>query len=131
MKKDIAIPEVKDVFVAAVYVHNSAFKTDEWNIYLINNLPEPIETILVVSKGEGKQQITSVLRKRLDVLPAKSYAKLEFIQDDVLALENIFQISFFLGNQLLDKTFIFKPNQINQKNLESLPLLKEKGVLAG
>lgn len=130
MKKDIAIPEVKDVFVAAVYAYNPAFKANEWNVYLINNQHEAIETVLVVSKGKSKTKSTSVLRKKLDVLPAKSYAKLEFIQDEVLALENQFQVSFFQGNQLLDKIFTFKPKQIHEKNLTEVPLLSDKGVLA-
>ncbi|GGE40421.1 hypothetical protein [Psychroflexus planctonicus] len=130
MKKDISIPEVKDVFVAAVYAYNPAFKVKEWNVYLINNQQEAIETILVVSKGKSSKKSTSILRKKLDVLPAKSYAKLEFIQEEVLALENQFQVSFFQGNQLLDKTFIFKPKQIQEKNLTEIPLLKDKGVLA-
>jgi hypothetical protein len=131
MKKDILIPEVKEVFVAAALVYNPYFKVKEWNIYLINNLQEPIETVLVVSSGKSKQKATSVLRKKLDLLPAKSFAKLEYIQEDVMALENSFQVSFFIGNQLLDKTFTFKSNQIQEKNLAEIPLLKEKGVLAG
>ena len=75
MKKDIAIPEVNHVHIAAVYAYNPDFKTKEWNVYLINNLEDPIEMVLVVSKGKSKTKSTSVLRKRLNLLPAKSYAK--------------------------------------------------------
>ena len=130
MKKDPTIPKVKDVFVAAVYAYNPSFEANEWNVYLINNQHEAIETVLVVSKGKSKTKSTSVLRKKLDVLPAKSFAKLEFIQDEVLALENQFQVSFFQGNQLFDKIFVFQPKQIQVKNLTEIPLLSDKGVLA-
>lgn len=130
MKKHLIIPEVTNVFVAAVYSYNPAFKANEWNIYLINNQQEAMETVLIVSKGSHQHQTTSVLRKKIEVLPAKSYAKLEFIQDEVLALENQFQVSFFKGNQLLDKTFLFKPKQIQEKNLTEIPLMPDKGVLA-
>ena len=130
MKKDIAIPEVKEVYVAAVHVYNPDFKTKEWNVYLINNLEDPIEMILVVSKGKSKTKSTSVLRKRLDILPGKSYAKLEFIQEDVLALENQFQVSYFKSSKLYNKDFIFKAKQIREENLTNIPLLKNQGVLA-
>jgi hypothetical protein len=130
MKKDILVPTVTNVFLAAVYTYNPAFKANEWNIYLINNQHEAMETVLVVSKGKSGNKSTSVLRKKIEVLPAKSYAKLEFIQDEVLAFENQFQVSFFKGNQLLDKTFLFKPKQIQEKNLIKIPLMPDKGVLA-
>ena len=36
MKKDIHIPEVTDIEVAIVYEFNEIYKTDDWNVYIIN-----------------------------------------------------------------------------------------------
>ncbi len=55
MKKDIEIPKVEKVHVAAVREFNKEFQADEWNAYIINNKNVSIEMILIVAKGyEGK-----------------------------------------------------------------------------
>ncbi|WP_127845623.1 hypothetical protein [Psychroflexus aestuariivivens] len=130
MKKDIEIPKVEGVYIAAVYEYNKNFKVDEWTIYLINDLQESLETVLIVSKGESRSKKTSVLRKKLEVLPAKSYAKLEFLHEDVLQVDNIFQVSYFLNNQLLHKDFKFQKNSLKPSQIKKLPLLEDKGILA-
>ncbi|MFN2261019.1 MAG: hypothetical protein ABR595_03005 [Psychroflexus sp.] len=130
MKKDIEIPEVEGVFIAAVYEYNTTFKVDEWTIYLLNDLQESLETVLIVSKGESRNKTTSVLRKKLAVLPAKSFAKLEFLHEDVLQVDNIFQVSFFLNNQLLHKDFRFPKHSLKPSQTKKLPLIDSKGILA-
>jgi len=129
MKKDITIPEVVDVHVAAIYVYNDSFNTHEWNVYLINNLQEAIETILVVSKG-AKQKTTSVLRKSIAHLPAKSFAKLEFLHEDLLQIENRFMVTYFKDGKMYDKTFVFPSKSIKTSRVKPLPVVPEKGILA-
>ncbi|WP_019037121.1 hypothetical protein [Psychroflexus tropicus] len=132
MKKDIdkQIPEVENVHVVAAFEHNTTFKVDEWTIYIINENPEALETVLIVSKGESKTKTTSVLRKKLDVLPSMAFAKLEFLHDDVLQVDNIFQVTYFLDGKLMHKDFKFPKGSLKSKNLKSLPLLSLKGVVA-
>lgn len=130
MKKDIQIPEVKDVHVAAIFVHNETLNSYEWNIYLLNNQPLPIETVLIVSKGNDQHIRTSVLRKQVKVVPAKSFVKIEYLHDDLLSIENKFMVSYFCEGRLYDKSFIFPAKSIDLKNTEQLPLISEKGVLA-
>ncbi|MCP9199159.1 hypothetical protein MKO06_04515 [Gramella sp. GC03-9] len=129
MKKDIEIPEVKDVYVAAVREFNEEFRADEWNVYLINDSNKELEMVLIVSEGHDKKKKTSVMRHRLERLPAKNFAKIEFIQDDVLSLNNEFKISYFIGNQMLDKTFKFSKNSIKESALQ-IPIIPKKGILA-
>ncbi len=129
MKKDIIIPEVKDVYVAVVQEEHPEYKTLDWNAYIINDKAVDIEMLLIVSKGYDGNKETSVMRHKLDKLPAKSYAKIELMQDVVLALNNAFKITFFEGNQMLDKTFVFRKNTINTKALQQIPLMPLKGVL--
>lgn len=131
MKKDILIPEVSDVFMAIVKEYNEDFNCDDWNAYIINNKDVDLEMFLIVSKGdeETTKLKTSVLRKKIEKLPAKSFAKVEYINPAVLRLNNIFDVTFFEGNQMFDKTFVFKKGTVKDGTLRMIPLLKKEGVL--
>ena len=130
MKKDIQIPKVTDVEIAIVYEYNDVYKTDDWNAYIINNKNVDLEMIVIVTQGFSDTKITSLFRKKIDVLPANSYAKIELIQPDLFALNNRFQVTFFEGNTLFEKTFIFKENTIKEGSLRMIPELKKRGILA-
>ena len=129
MKKDIIIPKVKDVFVAIVKEQHPEYKTMDWNAYIINNKDVDLDSVLIVSKGFSEDKVTPVMRHKLEMLPARSYAKIEYMQDDVLKLNNEFKVTFFLDNKLFDKTYLFKKNTINDKALRKLPLMQLKGIL--
>jgi hypothetical protein len=132
MKKDIDrdIPKVKNVYIVASYEFNSIFKVDEWTIYIVNDTTEALETVLVVSKGESDAKTTSILRKKLDVLPIKAFAKLEFLHEDVLEVDNIFQVTYFLKGKLLHKDFKFPKYSLKPEAIVDLPLLTSKGIIA-
>ena len=129
MKKDIQIPEVTDLFMAVVKEHNDAFRTNDWNVYIINNKSVDLEMVLIVSNGFDTVDRTSTMRHKIERLPANSYAKVELIQQELFKLHNEFKVSFFTKNQLLDKTFIFKQNTINNDSLKMIPQLNKKGIL--
>ena len=130
MKKDIQIPEVTDVEMAIVYEYNDLYKTDDWNVYLINNKNIALDMVVIVSQGFSEKKTTSLLRKKLDVLPANSFAKVELIQPELFKLNNRFQVTFFEGNTLFEKTFIFKENTIKEGALRMIDEIKKRGVLA-
>ena len=129
MKKDIQIPEVEGVYIAVVNEYNVIYKTHDWNAYIINDKNVDIEMVIIVTGGYSKDKITSTLRKKLDKLPKKSYAKIELMQEDVFALNNTFKVTFFEGNTMFDKTYLFRKNTINLKALQPVPLMNVKGVL--
>lgn len=129
MKKDIKIPKVEDVYVAVVNEYNEIYKTQDWNAYIINDKSVGIDVVLIVTSGYSEEKITSTFRKKLDKLPAKSYAKIELMQDDLFALNNQFKVTFFEGSQMFDKTFLFRKNTINLKALQPIPLMEARGVL--
>jgi len=85
---------------------------------------------LIVSRGYLKKKETSTMRHKIEVLPAKNFAKVEFLQEDVLKLNNEFRITFFQNNKMYEKTFIFKPNTIKENALVEIPVIPEKGILA-
>lgn len=130
MKKDIQIPEVTNVEMAVVYEYNDLYNTDDWNVYIINNKNVDLEMVVIVTQGFSDTKITSLFRKKIDVLPANSFAKIELIQPELFKLNNRFQVTFFKGNTLFEKTFIFKENTIKEGALRTIPELKKRGILA-
>ena len=133
MKKDIEIPKSVDVFVAAVKEWNEDFQENSWYAYLINNNNEPLEMAIVVSKAygtiDGEMRKTGTFRHAFKEIPAKSYLKIELLENNVLQLNNEFVVTYFLNNKLFDKTFVFKTNNITAKALSDIPTMKERGVL--
>ncbi|MEQ6124468.1 hypothetical protein AAON49_09725 [Pseudotenacibaculum sp. MALMAid0570] len=130
MKKDIQIPSVSGVQVAAVLEYNDIYKTDDWNIYIINEKNVDLEMVVIVSKGFDEKDQTSIMRKKVDVLPANSFAKIEMIQPELFKLNNQFQVSFFSENTLFDKTFLFPKNSIKEGSIRMISSLNKRGVLA-
>ncbi len=130
MKKDLQIPLVSGVEIAIVYEYNELYKTDDWNVYIINNNNVDMEMIVIVSQGFSETKKSTLLRKKLDNLPANSFAKVEFVQPELFVLNNRFQVSFFENNQLKDKTFLFKQNTIKEGSLRMIPEIKKRGILA-
>ena len=130
MKKDIQIPEVTDVAMAIVYEYNELYKTDDWNVYIINKKNIDLEIVVIVSQGFNETKTTSLLRKKIALLPANSFAKVEFIQPELFQLNNRFQVSFFEGNVLYEKTFLFEKDTVKEGVLHLIPQLNKRGVLA-
>lgn len=130
MKKDIQIPEVKDVYIAVVQEEHIEYKTQDWNAYIINNSDVDMETVLIVSQGYTDKKMTPPMRHTISKLPPRSYAKIEYMQNKVLELNNTFKVTFFEGNKMFDKTYLFRKNTINEKALQTIPLMQLKGVLA-
>jgi hypothetical protein len=129
LKKDIKIPEVKNVHVAVVQEEHIEYKTQDWNAYIINNSDVDLETVLIVSQGYNDKKMTPPMRHTITKLPARSYAKIEYLQEKVLELNNSFKITFFEGNQMFDKTYLFRKNTVNVNALQVIPLMQLKGVL--
>lgn len=130
MKKDIEIPEVEGVFIAAVLEDNPEFRSRDWNAYIINAKPVPIEMILIITRGYDSKRSTSTMRHTVKVLPARSYAKIEFLQDEVLGLNNEFLVTFFEGNRMYEKKFTLTKNSVKESAIENLPVMTVKGIPA-
>lgn len=132
MKKDIQVPEVSDVFMAVVNEYNKEFQCDDWNAYIINNKEVDLEMVLIVSKGYDEDKIieTSLMRHKIEKLPAKTYAKVELLQEDVLKLSNFFNVTFFEGNSMFDKKYLFEKGTIKEGALRMIPILNKRGILS-
>ena len=129
MKKDIQIPKVEDVYIAVVHEYNDIYKTQDWNAYIINTKDVDLEVVLIVTSGYSEDKMTSIFRKKIDILPKKSYAKIEMMQEDLFALNNEFKVTFFEGNAMFEKTYLFLKNTINENALQIIPMMQAKGIL--
>ncbi len=130
MKKDIEIPEVKDVFIVVVKEDNPEFRSSDWNAYIINAKLVPVEMVLIISRGFDSNKSTATMRHTVKVLPARSFAKIEYLQDEVLNLNNEFLVTFFEGNKMFEKTFLLPKHSVKDSALKEIPVMTLKGILA-
>lgn len=132
MKKDITIPEVKHVTMAVVR-EKSILNQNEWKVYLINNNPFPIDNTLVASNGygekDGQTQRTSTLRHFLDSVPANESVLVEPLDEKLFHLTNEYWVSYYIGNQIYDRRFVFVPDSIREENISFIKELDKEGVL--
>ncbi|MEO8515362.1 MAG: hypothetical protein ABI426_01390 [Flavobacterium sp.] len=134
MKKDITIPEVENVFLAAVQEWSDDFMEKVWNIYLINDSDFDLDSVMVVSKAfgtiAGEMKKTSLLRHAFQHIPSVSVVKVEMVEKSVLELNNEFMVTYFIENTLYDKKFTFIKGSINEQVVEEVPILFVDGVIA-
>ncbi|WP_339650441.1 hypothetical protein [uncultured Maribacter sp.] len=130
MKKDIEIPVVKDVYVAIIREWNEEFLDKDWNAYIINSRVNPIELTMIVSKGYEGDRKTSIMRHAIGKVEGKSYKKIEVVQEDVLALNNEFYVTYYADNKLYEKRFLFEQNSVKESDLVSIPIMDKEGIYA-
>ena len=133
MKSDITIPTVENVFVAAVQEWSDDFMEKVWYAYLVNDSDFQLDSVMVVSKAfgtlEGEMKKTSLLRYAFPESPAVSVVKIEMLEKSVLRLNNEFMVTYFIGNTLYDKKFIFRAQTITPDYVEEVPILFVDGVI--
>jgi hypothetical protein len=135
MKKDIIIPQVENVYIAAVHEWNDDFMQKTWYAYLINDSDFTLEGAMVVSSASGsingESRRTSMLRHAFVEIPPVSVVKIEMIEDSVLVLDNHFMVTFFIDNVLYDKTYTFKAHSIHEDFTSEVPVLFQPGIMLG
>lgn len=133
MKKDITIPEVENIFLAAVQEWNDDFMEKVWYVHLVNDSDFQLDGVMVVSKAfgtiDGEMKKTSLLRHAFVEIPPVSVVKIEMLEKSVLVLNNEFMVTFFIGNTLYDKKYIFKAHSIHEDYVEEVPILFVDGVI--
>lgn len=132
MKSDLPNNIVEDVAIAVVLM-NETPEVKNWTVYIVNLKNEPITNVLITSKGygekDGKQVKTSLLRHFIGDLTANSFAGVEAIDTEVFGLTNEYWLSYYIGNEIFDKKFIFLPESIVDSNMIRIPLVNKPGVM--
>ncbi len=130
VKKDIEIPIAKDVYVAVVLEWNDAFLSRDWYAYVINDRNTRIDMVLIVSKGFDGNTKTSTMRHAIGVVEPKSFEKIELLQEDVLALDNEFFVTFYADDKLFERKYVFEKNSVRQNAMVNIPIINKEGILA-
>jgi len=132
MIKDLPENRVEDIAVAVALEKESA-ETKLWYVYLINLKKEAIENVLITSKGYGEKDgepvKTSVLRHMFPVVPSNTSILIEPIDEQTFGLNNEYWISYYIGNEIFDKKFIFLPESIVEMHFIKLPVINKPGVM--
>ncbi len=136
MLKDIPQTPVTDVAIAIVPVVSVDDENPEealWQVYILNLKDEPIDNVIVSSKGYGSYQgesvKTSVLRQYLGTIEANSFMQVEAIQKKVTGLNNEYWVSFYINKDIFDKKYVFLPETINEDFYTNIPLINLRGVM--
>lgn len=134
MKKDIIIPVVKDVFMAAVYEWNEEFASHAWYAYLINKSELPLEAIMIISQAEGtidaELRKSTLFRHAFPRLEAGASIKVELLDENIFQLDNRFMVTFFSEGTLFDKNYIFPANTISVDHVVDLDNNSHQGILS-
>ena len=132
MKKDLPNNIVEDVGMAVVLEEESP-EMKIFKVYLLNLKKTPLHTVLITSRGygmhEGKEVKTSTFRHMIEKLDAKEYALIEPIMEDVFGLTNEYWLSYYIGQTIYDKKFIFLPESIVDSNFIKIPIINKPGVM--
>lgn len=132
MLKDIPHPKVENIAIAVLREQNEEGEK-EWNVYVLNMRNEPIDGVLVSSKGyghyEGREVKTTTLRHYLGKIEANSYKKIEPIIDNLFGLNNEYWLSYFINRVMYDKKYVFLPETIKEEHFTKIPILNKQGVM--
>ena len=130
MLKDINREEIEDIAIAVV---PSEEDSSVWEVYMINLKEEGLENVIVSSKGygiyNGEEVKTSVLRHYLGSFEPLDIRMIEPIQKEVFGLNNEYWVSFYIGQNIFDKKFIFLPESITEDNFIRIPFIDRQGVM--
>jgi energy-converting hydrogenase Eha subunit E len=133
MKSDLQFPVVENVFIAAVQEWSDDFGEKVWYAYLVNDSDFQLDGVMIVSKAfgtvDGEMRKTSLLRHAFVEIPPVSVKKIELLYTNILVLNNEFMVTFFIGDTLYDKKYIFRANSITPDYVEEVPILFVDGVI--
>jgi hypothetical protein len=133
MKKDIPELKVEDL---AIVVSPPDENVDEelWDTYIINLKDEPIQNVMVVSRGygedeHGERRATSTLRHFFEEIGPLGMHPIEPIYKELFWMSHEFWVSFSYGGHLYDKKYVFVVGSIDTAHFTPIPFLERRGVM--
>ena len=132
MKEHISFDPVEGV-VIAIALEADELTEEKWNVFLINNNPFVLTNVLITSKGYGEHEgnivKTSVLRHMFAEVGPKEAVKVEPIDPGIFHLTNEYWVSYYIGQKIYDKKYVFVPGSMLPEHLVDIGILNTKGVL--
>ncbi len=137
MMKDIPVKPVEGIAIAIVPSEppeDGVFSEEmHWEVFLLNLKQEPVENVLVASKGygevAGEEVKTSTLRHYYEEVPAGTFSKVEGIQQELTQINHEFWVSFTHEKFLYDRKYTFVRGSIDKEFFVNIPVLGRKGVM--
>ena len=136
MKQDISFDPVEGVSVAVVPDEPALTPEGQsiWQVYLLNHNPFPLQNVIINANGyglkeDGEKVRTSTLRFLFEEVPAHAAVPVEPLDSALFHLNNQYWVSYYRGEQIFDKKFIFVPDSIVPDNFTHISLLDKVGVL--
>ena len=136
MKQDISFDPVEGVSVAVVPDEQALPSKGQsiWQVYLLNHNPFPLQNVIINANGyglkeDGEKVRTSTLRFLFEEVPAHAAVPVEPLDSALFHLNNQYWVSYYRGEQIFDKKFIFVPDSIVPDNFTHIALLDKIGVL--
>ena len=136
MKQDISFDPVEGVSVAII-PDEPAFTPEVqsiWQVFLLNHNPFPLQNDIINANGyglkeDGEKVRTSTLRFLFEEVPPNAAVPIEPLDSALFHLNNQYWVSYYRGDQIFDKKFIFVPDSIVADNFTHIALLDKVGVL--
>ncbi|GAB4123489.1 MAG: hypothetical protein Fur0027_00940 [Raineya sp.] len=132
MKKDIEFPEVEGIQIAIARKKNEEDKY-EWFAYLLNTKEIDLHNVIITCSGygeiDGEALSTSTLRYFFELVPALSTYLIEPLSPEIFALSSQYWVSYYIGNQIFDKKFIFTPELIERAEYIYIKQIDLEGIL--
>ena len=105
-----------------------------WQVYLLNHNTYPLRSVIVNAHGYGQQPDgekvrTSTLRYLFEEVPARAAVPVEPLDPALFHLNNQYWVSYYRGEKIFDKKYIFGPESIVPDNFIHISLLDRSGVL--
>lgn len=136
MKQDISFDPVEGVSVAVVPDEQALLPEGQsiWQVYLLNHNPFPLQNVIINANGyglteDGERVRTSTLRFLFEEVPPHTAVPVEPLDSTLFHLNNQYWVSYYRGDQIFDKKFIFVPDSIVADNFTHIALLDKVGVL--
>lgn len=134
MKKDIPEYKVEQLAIAIVPRFENGIEDKEmWDVWVINFKDEPIENVLINSRGygeiEGEPMKTTVLRHFFNEIGPQKAHLIEPIQTKLFDIANEYWVSFTYDGYMYDKKYVFVRGSISEENFTRIPLLDRQGVM--
>jgi hypothetical protein len=134
MKKDIPEYKVEQLAIAIVpRAENGIEDKEMWDVWVLNLKNEPIENVLINSRGygeiEGEAMKTTVLRHFFNEIGPNQAHLIEPIQTKLFNIANEYWVSFTYDGYMYDKKYVFVRGSITEDNFTRIPLLDKKGVM--
>lgn len=134
MRKDIPEYKVEQLAIAVIPRVENGIEDDEmWDVWVINLKDEPIENVLINSRGygeiEGEQMKTTILRHFFNEIGPQQAHLIEPIQTKLFDIANEYWVSFTYDGYMYDKKYVFVRGSITTDNFTRIPLLERRGVM--